>query len=328
MTEREQNSTPGPIVRASEKLLSAVIDTLPDFVFVKDRADRFITVNRSMLAALGAENRDDVVGKTDFDFHPAEMAGGFVRDDELVMSSGEPLISREEEHLDALGNRRWLATTKMPMRSSDGEITGLIGFSRDITSLKMAQAELGEYNNRLIAETRRAEEANQAKSEFLAAMSHEIRTPMNAILGMADLLLDSDLTQEQRKYVEVFQRAGQNLLALISDILDLSKIESGHFEMEEIEFELAEVIDRCIELTRPKVRTDAVDLILDVAPDLPPWLIGDPVIGPDWPALTLAAAAFRGASQYTHQFCCPPPPSPIAGSKGLEYSVMSRVESD
>jgi signal transduction histidine kinase/DNA-binding NarL/FixJ family response regulator len=121
------------------------------------------------------------------------------------------------------------------------------------------------------------ERATRAKTEFLATMSHEIRTPLNAILGMADLLAETGLNDAQRKYVEVFQRAGANLLGLINDILDLSKVEAGQMELESVDFELADVVRGVLDLTRLRATIKGLEVGSTLAEGLPPVLIGDPL---------------------------------------------------
>lgn len=117
---------------------------------------------------------------------------------------------------------------------------------------------------------------NLAKSAFLAAMSHEMRTPMNSILGMADILWESPLSSEQMKYLEVLRRTGSGLLVLINDILDLSKIESGRLELERVEFDLAEVVDRTIELIAVTACSKGLVLLSHLSPGIPIRLMGDP----------------------------------------------------
>jgi signal transduction histidine kinase/CheY-like chemotaxis protein len=122
----------------------------------------------------------------------------------------------------------------------------------------------------------RAESATRAKTEFLAAMSHEIRSPMNAIIGMADLLGKTNLSREQDEYIGILQRAGNNLLAVINDVLDLSKIESGHVELDHVTFDCSSVVDRVIEVASVAARAKGVELIGNYLPESPRYFVGDP----------------------------------------------------
>ena len=121
-----------------------------------------------------------------------------------------------------------------------------------------------------------AESASRAKSEFLTHMSHEMRTPMNAILGMADLLSESPLDEEQLDYVRIFQKAGSHLLNLINDILDLSKVESGHLDLESIGFDPRQLLEKTINILVRQAKGRGLELTLEVSPSVPLGLVGDP----------------------------------------------------
>ena len=183
---------------------------------------------------------------------------------------------REWTYVRKDGSRLDVKVSVTAVRNPDGGLHGFLAVAIDTTTAKHLECDLRVNNEKLVEQTRRAEEANLAKSNFLAAMSHEIRTPMNAILGMSDMLAESDLDAEQMQYVEVFRRAGANLLILINNILDLSKIEAGHLELEHVDFDLEEVVDQAIELAGVKARAKGLVLMSHLAPDLATSLSGDP----------------------------------------------------
>ncbi|HWG42328.1 MAG TPA: PAS domain S-box protein [Gemmataceae bacterium] len=263
----ERKTTEEALAR-ERNLLRTLMDNLPDHIFVKDAASRFVMANAATLHSLGASSLEEVIGKTDFDFLRRELAEQYFRDEQAVCHSGRPLVNREELLVDPSGRQKWLLTTKLPLRDSTGAVFGLVGMSHDITERKCMEEQW-----RQAKET--ADAANRAKSEFLARMSHEIRTPMNGILNMTDLALETSLTIEQRDYLQMVKASGDGLMTVINDILDFSKIEAGKLHLEPAPFAVRDSLDDTVRTLGLRAQQKGLELACHITPDVPDHLLGD-----------------------------------------------------
>ncbi|MGB2624292.1 MAG: response regulator [Candidatus Acidiferrum sp.] len=250
------------------KVLRALIDNVPDFMYVKDLDCKFLVANVSVARQMGAKTPEELIGKSDFDYYSPELAAKFYEDEQRVIRSGQAEINREETGLDVQGNVSQVMTTQVPLRDRNGRVTGLAGVGRDITHLKKAQEEMQKAREA-------AEAASRAKSEFLANMSHEIRTPLNGVMGMTDLALETELTPEQREYLETVKISGDSLLTVINDILDFSKIEAGKIDLEAIDFDLRDSLESTLKTLALRADEKGLELLCEVAPEVPEIVRGD-----------------------------------------------------
>jgi polar amino acid transport system substrate-binding protein len=186
-----------------------------------------------------------------------------------VLRTQRPYRSEYDTFTDRDGRIFPITINLVPM-IQDQEAVGVVAIFQDITDRQDSESRLREA-------TRRAEEASQAKSGFLANVSHEIRTPMNAIIGLSHLALQTELTPRQRDYVEKVHRSGESLLALLNDILDFSKIEAGRLDIESVEFSLQEVLDDLGGVLGYKAEEKGLALLFDVPREVPRHLVGDPL---------------------------------------------------
>ena len=213
--------------------------------------------------------RQEVVG-----LNPRFLRSG-QHDDAYFKSLWETILSGEEWH-GTLQNKKkngelfWVSTSISSVPDEDGEISHFVCVQEDITSRKKLEAELLEAKEA-------ADEANKAKSDFLARMSHEIRTPMNAIIGMNHLALQTELNEKQRDYIGKSHGAAQSLLGIINDILDFSKIEAGKLEFEHITFSLDEVIETLASVVALSAAEKEVEILFLISAETPRFLVGDPL---------------------------------------------------
>ncbi|HXE47574.1 MAG TPA: PAS domain S-box protein, partial [Ramlibacter sp.] len=252
--------------KRQQATLKSLINSIPDRIFYKDLDGRYLGCNTAFAAAT-SRTPEEICGLSAYDLFPRDVAHEMVEHQKSALARLEE--SNHETWVSYPDGQRLLFETKIsPLWDEVGKAQGVLGVSRNIDERKKIEEEV-----RRAKET--AEQATRMKSDFLANMSHEIRTPMNAIIGLSHLVLKTDLTPRQRDYIAKVQSSGQHLLGVINDILDFSKVEAGKLDLEHTEFALEKLLDNTANLISEKSHAKGLELVFDVAPDVPPNLMGD-----------------------------------------------------
>lgn len=273
------------------KLLETVIASANDGIIITSaRVDdlKIVYANPALTAMTGYEIKD-VIGQTPVMFQGPDTDKEKLAELRECLKQGQP-FKGELLNYGKDGLPYWLDISIVPIRGSDGRVVNFAAIERDITFRKRAEQihdegmrQLKRANEKTAAAAEElekslqaAEAANRAKSDFLANMSHELRTPMNGVLGMAHLLTDTPLDAEQNDLVRAINGSAETLLALLNDILDLSKIEAGALELESIPYVPTEIAKDVFRLMQPLADRKNVELMCDFDHDLPHGLVGDP----------------------------------------------------
>lgn len=247
-------------LRQSEQRLQTLTNNLPIVLFALDREGIFTVLRGKGLEALGL-NEESLLGKSIFEYYKNYPK---VTENTKRALQGETfscIISFNK-------GRLILEIQYSPLLNQAGKLIGTLVLATDITERKRVEIELHRAKEA-------AEIANRSKSEFLAAMSHEIRTPMNGVIGVTQLLTQTELSPQQAHYVEMIHTSGETLLTVINDILDFSKIEAGKLILENIEFDLRSLFEDVISFFAPAAQRKGLNIICDLPPQLPQRMCGD-----------------------------------------------------
>ena len=219
---------------APEFLFRSLVDALPDLIFFKNTKSQYLGANKALLDFNG-KTESEMIGKTDHELFDKEKADNFLASDQIVFNGGMRWEDREWDESITGENIRF-KHIKIPLYDHKNKIFGLVGISYNITNHYLYELELQKSKEK-------AEESDRIKSSFLANMSHEIRTPLNSIIGFSDLLVDTDLTIDQRvEIIDMIQSNGHILIDIIDDIIDFSRIESGQIHLKYTDFNLNGII--------------------------------------------------------------------------------------
>lgn len=264
--EVENKTRLADALQEANNFSAKLYNVIPSAVFTVDSSRNITTWNHKAETITGYKAAD-VIGRKCLEFanEPCTQNCGLFNP-----KNQEPIFKRECTIRHKDGREIIIMKNAEILRDPAGRIICGIESFEDITVDK-------QHEEAIRAAKEEAERANLAKSEFLAMMSHEIRTPLNAVIGMSELLLTTKLNATQTEYLEAIQNSGYTLLDTINDVLDFSKIESCKLKIEYTRVQLRELIEKCVEIMNVKAHQKKIELLMNIDPDLPEWVIGDPV---------------------------------------------------
>ena len=274
ITERKQAEN---ALRESEKKAQSYLNLAVDIIISLNAQGDIMLLNDSGHALLGYAP-GELIGKNWFKtcLPPDSVSAVFEVFKKLMNGESENVKYFENMVKTKNGSFRCISWQNTLLTDAENKACGLLSSGKDTTERKQAEELLLEINHRLQEATAKAKAANSAKSDFLANMSHEIRTPMNGVIGMTELLLDTELNENQKECALTVKKSADALLSIINDILDFSKIEAGKLELEEIDFDLNELIEGVVALFRQRCHAKGLELLLLIEEDVLSLLKGDP----------------------------------------------------
>jgi PAS domain S-box-containing protein len=291
-TLSEQNK----ILEKERSLLRTLIDNMPDYIYIKDKESKFLTVNSRLLHVMHAKLLEEVIGKTDFDLAPTrEAADVYYQDERRIIASGKSIINKEEIGFDENDRERVISTTKVPFYDADGQIAGIVGIGRDITKQKNSERQLREQAQNLqevnvILEERqekiqqqseelnqqaqtlkkantKLEELNATKNKFFSIIAHDLKNPFQAIFGFSELLMRNygDFDDPQKmELLGMIKTSSESAYNLLENLLQWARTQTERIKFSPTEIDLNELIEQNISLSQGSAENKHISLVSQI----------------------------------------------------------------